>query len=154
MTKFLRTSALACGLCFGFAAGAALADEEPEFLNSGKILPTNLPFSEAVRVDDTLYLSGQIGNVPGTTDLAEGGMEGESKQVMDNIRTALETHGMGMQNLVKCTVMLADMSEWGAFNDVYKTYFEEGRFPARAAFGTNGLAFGARIEVDCIAYKD
>ena len=82
--------------------------------------------------------------------LAPGGMAGEAKQVMDNIQTALQAHGLSMADVVKCTVMLADMSEWGAFNDVYKTYFS-GNFPARSAFGSNGLAFNARVEVECIA---
>jgi reactive intermediate/imine deaminase len=121
-----------------------------EFLNSGKIVPTTLPFSEAVKVHDTLYLSGQLGNVPGTMKLVTGGIKEETRQTMDNIKTVLESHGYVMRNLVKCTVMLADISEWPAFNEVYKTYFNN-QFPARSAFATNGLALGARVEVDCIA---
>ncbi|TRW98858.1 RidA family protein [Paracoccus sp. M683] len=135
---------------FAALVSPAFAQETPEFLNS-EGMPPDLPFSEAVRLGDTVYLSGQIGNLPGTLDLAPGGMEGEAKQVMDNVKAVLERHGLGMQDLVKCTVMLADMSEWGAFNDIYRTYFEPGRFPARAAFGANGLAVGAKVEVDCIA---
>ena len=140
------------------AAAAAVflplsAQAEPEFLNSGAVLPTDLPFSEMVIVGETLYLSGQIGNVPGTLDLAEGGIEGESRQVMENIQTSLKAHGYDMSNLVKCTVMLADIAEWGAFNGVYVDFFEAGRFPARAAFGSSGLALGARVEVDCIGAK-
>lgn len=131
---------------------AAPAQPAVTHLNSGKVLPTGLPFSEAVRVGNTVYLSGQLGNVPGPgpIKLAPGGMAGEAKQVMDNIQTALQAHGLSMADVVKCTVMLADMSEWGAFNDVYKTYFS-GNFPARSAFGSNGLAFNARVEVECIA---
>lgn len=100
-----------------------------------------------------MYLSGQIGNVPGTLKLAEGGIAGESKQVMDNISTSLQAHGYSLKNLVKCTVILADIKEWGAFNGVYKDYFEAGKFPARAAFAASGLALGARVEVDCIGVK-
>ncbi len=135
------------------AAGTmpAAAGDKPVHLNSGKVLPTHLPFSEAVRVGNTIYLSGQIGNLPGKLKLADGGIAGETRQVMDNIKTSLEAHGLGMDNLVKCTVMLADISEWAVFNEVYKGYFEAGKFPARAAFGSNGLALGARVEVDCIA---
>jgi 2-iminobutanoate/2-iminopropanoate deaminase len=121
-----------------------------EFLNSGKVVPATLPFSEAVRVNDTLYLSGQLGNIPGTLKLAAGGIKEESRQTMDNIKTVLEAHGLGMRDLVKCTVMLADMGEWAVFNGVYQSYFS-GRFPARSAFGANGLALGARVEVECIA---
>ena len=135
------------------ATATVVHSADVEFLNSGAVLPTNLPFSELVIVDDTLYLSGQIGNKPGTLELAEGGIGGESKQVMDNIKTSLKAHGFAMSNLVKCMVMLDDIGEWGAFNEVYATYFEPGKFPARAAFGADGLALGAKVEVDCIGAK-
>lgn len=134
------------------AAPATAGPERPavEFLNSGRVLPTGLPFSEAVRHGDTLYLSGQIGVVPGSLQLVPGGIEAETRQTMDNIRTTLAAHGLSMGDVVKCTVMLADMAEWGRFNDVYRTYFT-GRYPARSALGANGLALGARVEVECIA---
>ncbi len=121
-----------------------------EFFNSGKVLPTTLPFSEAVRVGNTIYLSGQIGVTPGTLKLAPGGIRAEAKQAMENIKITLEAHGYAMSNIVKCTVMLADMAEWGTFNEVYKTYFAN-RYPARSAFGANGLALGGRLEIECIA---
>lgn len=144
-----RLSLIAAALVFVSHGAAA----EPEYLNSGQILPTTLPFSEAVKVGGTVYLSGQIGNIPGTLELAEGGIAGQAPQVMDNIRTTLEAHGYALADLVKCTVFLADMSEWAAFNEVYATYFPAGRFPARSALGSSGLAFGARVEVECIAAK-
>ncbi|MDX1626100.1 MAG: RidA family protein [Wenzhouxiangellaceae bacterium] len=140
---------LPIALTAALLAGTAAAD--PEYLNSGKVLPTDLPFSEAVRVGDIVYLSGQIGIVPGTVELVEGGIEAETRQTMDNIRTTLEAHGLAMEDLVKCLVMLDDMAEWSAFNEVYRTYFEPGRFPARSALGADGLALGARVEVECIA---
>ena len=118
-----------------------------EFLNSGKVLPKNLPFSEAVRHGNTLYLSGQVGIVPGSLKLAPGGIKEEAKQTMENIKTSLEAHGYSMANLIKCTVMLADIAEWATFNEVYKTYFS-GNYPARSALGANGLALGARVEVE------
>lgn len=121
-----------------------------EFLNPGTVLPNGFPFSEAVRVDDTLYLSGMVGIKPGTTELVPGGIEAESRRTMENIRMTLEAHGSSMDDVVKCTVMLADISEWSAFNEIYKTYFND-RYPARSALGANGLALGARIEVECIA---
>ena len=124
---------------------------EPQFLNSGKVLKGNFPFSEAVRVGNVLYLSGQVGIVPETQQMASGGIESESRQVMENIRTVLEAHGYAMDNLVKCTVFLADMAEWPAFNEIYKSCLTEGRLPARSALGVNGLALGARVEVECIA---
>jgi 2-iminobutanoate/2-iminopropanoate deaminase len=133
-------------------ASAASAKSPPtvEFLNSGKVMPTTLPFSEAVRVDNLLFLSGMVGVEPGALKLVPGGMKEESKQIMSNIKTILETHGYTMRDLVKCTVMLADMSKWGEFNEVYKTFFD-GRYPARSALGANGLALGAQVEVECIA---
>lgn len=140
----------------GLAAWAPTAPAgEPtvEYLDSGKVLPKgDLPFSEAVRVDDTLYLSGQIGVVPGSLKLVPGGIAAESRQVMANIRTTLEAHGYSLRDLVKCTVMLADMAEWAEFNKVYRTFFD-GRYPARSALGANGLALGARVEVECIAVR-
>ncbi|MGL5113985.1 MAG: RidA family protein [Beijerinckiaceae bacterium] len=126
--------------------------DSTEFLNSGKIVPKGVPFSEAVRAGNTLYLSGFLGNVPGAFTLAPGGIRGESQQVMENIRTALGAAGYQMSNVVRCVVMLADIAEWEAFNDVYRTFFT-GHFPARSAFGGIGLALGARVEVECTAVK-
>jgi 2-iminobutanoate/2-iminopropanoate deaminase len=108
-----------------------------------------LPFSSAVRAGNTLYLSGNLGNIPGTLDLAEGGIAGETRQTMDNISNVLQEFGSSMDDVVKCTVFLADMSEWGAMNEVYKTYFKNP--PARSALGASGLALNARVEIECIA---
>jgi 2-iminobutanoate/2-iminopropanoate deaminase len=124
-----------------------------EFLNSGKVTPTTLPFSEAVRVGKTLYLSGQIGIKPGSLELVPGGIQGQSRQTLENIKTTLETHGYTMRDVAKCTVMLADIAEWATFNEVYKTFFAP-PYPARSALGANGLAMGARVEVECIAVRD
>jgi reactive intermediate/imine deaminase len=121
-----------------------------EFLNSGKVLPAGLPFSEAVRVGNMLYLSGQMGIVPGSTRLVPGGIREEAKQALMNIRTTLEAHGVTMRDVAKCTIMLADIGEWQAFNDVYKEFFEA-PYPVRSALGANGLALGARVEVECVA---
>jgi reactive intermediate/imine deaminase len=139
---------LAAGVVGLALAGTAVA-AEVEFLSSGR-LPPGLPFSEAVRHGDTVYLSGQVGILPGTMQLAPGGMEAEARQAMENIRATLAAHGLGLDDLVKCTVMLADMQEWGRFNDVYKTFFHD-HFPARSALGAAGLALGARVEIECIA---
>lgn len=109
-----------------------------------------LPFSDAVRVGDMLYLSGKIGNVPGTSQLAEGGIQGETRQTMENIKSALEKYGSSLDEVVKCTVFLADMAEWGAMNEVYVTYFPVNK-PARSALGASGLALGARVEIECLA---
>jgi 2-iminobutanoate/2-iminopropanoate deaminase len=126
------------------------SEQNISYHNSGKILPVGLPFSEMVKVGKTLYLSGQIGVIPGSLILVSGGIKEESKQTMDNIKSVLKNYGYTMNNIVKCTVMLADMSEWATFNEIYKSYFTA-HYPARSAFGTNGLALKARVEVECIA---
>jgi 2-iminobutanoate/2-iminopropanoate deaminase len=149
MNKALMTI-LACASLATATTALAQAAAPVEFLNSGKVLPANLPFSEAVRVGNVLYLSGQVGIAPASMKLVPGGIRAEAQQTMENIKTVLEVHGYGLQDLVKCTVMLADMSEWGTFNEVYKSFFT-GRYPARSAFGASGLALGARVEVECIA---
>jgi 2-iminobutanoate/2-iminopropanoate deaminase len=108
-----------------------------------------LPFSEAVRVGPMLYLSGQVGT-DSTGKLVAGGIAAETRQALENIRAVLERHGSAMNHVVKCTAMLADIGEWSAMNQVYVTYFPQ-HLPARSAFATNGLALGARIELECIA---
>jgi 2-iminobutanoate/2-iminopropanoate deaminase len=113
--------------------------------------PATLPFSEAVRDGDLLFLSGQIGNVPGKLELVPGGMRAEAAQAMENIRAIVERHGSSMSHVVKCTVFLADMKEWSDFNEVYRKAFP-GELPARSALGANGLALGARVEVECVAH--
>ncbi len=121
-----------------------------EYLVSEAAKELNLPFSEAVRVGDMLYLSGQLGNLPGSTELAPGGIEGEARQTMENIKAILERYGSSLDRVVKCTVMMADIAEWSAFNEVYVTYFP-GPKPARSAFAASGLALGAKVEVECWA---
>lgn len=110
-----------------------------------------LPFSEAVRLGDTLYVSGQVGNRPGTLTLATGGIGPEARQALDNLRAILERHGSSLDHVVKCTVFLADIREWPAFNEIYRSYFKT-NLPARSALAASGLALGARVEVECIAY--
>ena len=121
---------------------------EPQFLTSPAM--EALPFSEAVRVGDLLFLSGQIGNRPGTLDLAPGGIEAETRQALQNIKATLERHGSSMDRVVKCTVFMADIIEWGQMNEIYVQYFP-GNKPARSALGSSGLALGARVEIECIA---
>ena len=150
MTRWLRCiRLLALAACLASCNAKPGEDPDVEFLKMPDTEDLDLPFSSAVRVDDTLYLSGMIGNVPGTLELAEGGIRGETRQTLDNIKSVLEQFGSSMNEVVKCTVFIADMTEWGAMNDVYKTYFETP--PARSALGANGLAIDARVEIECIA---
>lgn len=112
----------------------------------------DLPFSEAVILGDLLFLSGQVGNRPGTAKLVAGGIAAEARQAMDNIGAVLAANGSSFDGIVKCTIMLADIADWPAFNEVYMAYFKP-PYPARSAFATTGLALGARVEVECIARR-
>ena len=106
------------------------------------------PFSESARVGDLLFLAGQIGE--DKDGLVPGGIKAEAEQMMLNIKAALARRGLAMKHVVKCTVFLADIAEWGAFNEVYKKHFSE-PYPARTAFGASGLVVNARVEMECIA---
>jgi 2-iminobutanoate/2-iminopropanoate deaminase len=110
-----------------------------------------LPFVEAVRVGDMLYLSGQLGT-DSTGRLVPGGIGPETRQALTNIAAVLGRHGSDLDHIVKCTVMLADIGDWAAMNQVYLTFFRSHR-PARSAFGTTGLALGARLELECMALR-
>lgn len=122
----------------------------PQFYPAGDSALRGLPFSEAVQVGNLLIVSGQIGNVPGTLELVSGGIGPESRQALENIRAILERHGASMKDVVKCTIFLADIGEWGAFNAVYREAFAP-PYPARSALGSSGLVLGARTEVECMA---
>lgn len=134
------------------AAASRSTAPEVEYLQGPGMENLDLPFSAAVRVGNTLYLSGMIGNVPGTLDLAPGGIQGETRQALENIKATLEHVGSSMDRVVKCTVFLADMDEWQAMNEVYVTYFRN--MPARSALGASGLALDGRLEIECIATVD
>ncbi len=127
-------------------------ETEVEWLQDPGMESMDLPFSSAVRVDNLLFLSGQLGFDRETGVLVEGGIQAETQKTLENIAATLANHGSSLDKVVKCTVFLADMSEWGAMNEVYKTFFPNK--PARSALGVNGLALGARTEIECIAVVD
>src|SRR5436309_11395605 len=113
---------------------ATMPHRNPEFMMLGSTLP--YPFSPVVRVGDMLYLSGQIGTDTAGRVVA-GGIQAETRQALNNIRDVVTRSGSSMDRVVKCTVMMADMKEWPAMNDVYTTYFPTHK-PARSAFGATG----------------
>lgn len=140
-------------LTLGLSATACqqnCATVEPEYFPAPGTEGMNLPFSGAVKVGQTVYLSGNLGNVPGEMKLVDGGVAAETRQTMENIKAALAVVGGSLDDIVKCQVFLDDISEWSAFNEVYREYFGENP-PARSALGADGLALGAAVEVDCIA---
>ena len=123
---------------------------QAEFITSQVTQGLDLPFSEAVRIGDLVILSGMVGIRPGTMELAPGGLEAEARQALENIRTVLAASGASPRDVVKCTVMLDDIGEWGVFNQVYSEFFGDHR-PTRSAFGADGLAVGAAVELECMA---
>jgi reactive intermediate/imine deaminase len=140
----------ACGTPPPAAPPPPPAPVEPQFINL--VEPWPYPFSSAVRTGNLLFVSGQIGTqiVDGKPVLVTGGLEAETKQTLDNIKAIVERAGTSMARVVKCTLMLADMRDWPAVNQIYATYFP-GPKPARSAFGATGLALNARVEIECIA---
>jgi reactive intermediate/imine deaminase len=132
------------------AIGCASVPRAPEFIPA-PAGPAR-PFSPAVRANGFLFLAGQIGT-DSTGQLVAGGIRAETRQAMVNIREVLRRSGSSLDRVVKCTVFLADMSEWGTMNEVYTTFFSAGRFPARTAAGASGLALSARVEIECIAVE-
>lgn len=135
------------------AAGPAVAQPRPPVQYYGPPqVPGQppLPFSRAVRAGDMLYLSGQIG--VGADGRLPQGIEAQTRQAMENIGAVLRSAGRGWDDVIHCTAMLDNMSDWPAFNHVYVTYFTPGRLPARSALGADGLALGALVEVECQAW--
>jgi reactive intermediate/imine deaminase len=102
-----------------------------------------------VRVGNLLFLAGQIGT-DSSGRVVAGGIQAEARQTLNNISDVLKKTGSSLDNVVKCTVFMADMKEWPAMNEIYATYFRL-HFPARSAFGATGLALNARVEIECIA---
>lgn len=159
-TRILTLSLAFATICF---VGCEEADDDlvastPEvaFLTTPESEALGFPFSEAVRVGHMLYLSGQVGEVqtaPGVATLVEGGVQAETRQTMENIKAVLERYGSSMDQVVKCLVMIDDISQWSAMNEVYETYFPEHK-PARSALGADGLALGASVEIECWATVD
>jgi reactive intermediate/imine deaminase len=109
------------------------------------------PFCEAVRYGDILYLSGQIGDLGNADELVEGGIKEQTHQAMLNIKRVLEQNGSSLDNVIKCTCMLADIKDWADMSKAYIEFFPNHK-PARSAFGTTGLALGALVEIECMAY--
>jgi len=143
---------LAIAAAFLFVTSAAAAPTRPAIEHFGRpaLNGQPLPFSDAVRAGDTLYLSGQLGLGP-DGKLPEG-IEAQTKQALDNVGAILKRAGLGYGDVFHCTAMLSDMANWPAFNTVYVTYFPEGKRPARSAFGASGLALHGLIELECQAY--
>jgi 2-iminobutanoate/2-iminopropanoate deaminase len=125
--------------------------ETPNFYKSHEPKKQDLPFSDAVQIGNTFYLSGQIGMDHVTRELVPGGIEAETKQALGNIRDVLSVHGLQLSDVVKVTVILENIEDFSVFNTIYETYFPQK--PARTTFAAKALAKGAKIEIEVIAIK-
>lgn len=122
--------------------GSISTDEAP--------LKEDLPFSQAIVHGDTVYVSGQVGTDPDTGEIVDGGVQAETRQIMENISAILGAAGTSMDNLVKATVFLDDIDEFEEFNEVYREYLTE-PLPARSAFEVSDLAIDIAVEIEVIA---
>lgn len=132
------------------AAGKVMAQEDRSYIDARSASDQNVPpFSGAVKVGDTLYISGSIGLVDGKVP---DNATDEARAVLDSVKGAVEKAGMTMDDIVSVQIFCSDVSNYGAFNDVYRTYFTR-EYPARAFIGAGTLLFNARFEVMAIAVK-
>ena len=113
----------------------------------------DFPFSDATIVNNVIYVSGQVGNIPGSNELVKGGIKEETRQTMKNIEEILTSLGSSMEKVFKCTCMLSDISEWGEMSEEYRKVFNDNKKPSRSAFAGTGLALGAKVEIECWAVK-
>ncbi|HNP37102.1 MAG TPA: RidA family protein [Woeseiaceae bacterium] len=128
-------------------------DNKLQVFKSAQNADLGLPFSEATRIGNTMYVSGQIGVKPGSLALVPGGIKAETRQTLMNIRDTLERYGSSMDQVARCTVFIRDMDEWPLMNEAYVEVFGTHK-PARAAVGASGLALGGSVEIECIAYVE
>ena len=125
--------------------------EKADYIETEEFSKLNFPFSQAVQYGNIIYVSGQVGDLEETGELVKGGIIPETNQAMKNIQKVLEQNGSSMDKVIKCTCMLDDISQWGLMSAEYIKFFPNHK-PARSAFATRGLALGARVEIECMAY--
>ena len=146
MTRFLVV------LTTAFLVAACSDATPPREFDRDPSLSADLPFSSAVVVGDTIYLSGSIGRAPGSMTLVEGGVGAETRQIFENYKATLARLDSGLEDIVKCTVFLDDMQFYGEMNAAYAEAFP-GDKPARSTLGADGLALGAAVEIECLAVR-
>src|SRR5262245_20317979 len=130
---------------------AAAQGGNKQVINPPNARPGGLPLSSAVRVGDLVFLSGALGTKPGGGGLADGGIEGQTRQALENVKASAALAGVTMADIAKCSVFLTDVANFQAMNGVYKEFFPT-EPPARTTVGVAGLVVpGALIEIECIA---
>ncbi len=131
-------------------AGCASAPHPVTYHTLPERVALNLPYSDAVRAGNLLFLSGTVGADPATRQLVAGGVVAETRQALENIEANLAAHGSSLERVVKCSVFLADIGDFERMNGVYREYFRTNK-PARTTVGVSGLPLGARVEIECVA---
>lgn len=134
-----------------FATAHAQENTEIIFHPSHEPKKQDTPFSDVVQAGNLFFLAGQIGMDHTSRAVVEGGIQAETEQTIKNIEAVLAQHGLGLKNVVKCTVILSTMDDFAAFNEVYAKYFTNK--PARTTFAASGIAANGKIEIDVIAVK-
>lgn len=134
------------------ASNSQSSQNEIQYVNSDETKEKGYPFSDATVVNGIIYLSGVIGTLPDGSVIS-GGIAAETRQTMMNIKNRLEKMGGSMDDIFKCTCMLADIKDWPLMSQEYKKFFNPDKLPARSAFAGSGLALGAKLEIECMAIK-
>lgn len=151
----LRLPILLLAILFTCAWAPAASGQEIQGARTGDNVvnmegdPEGFPFSSAIRAGGMIYLSGQVGNLPGSLEMPDG-IAAQTRQTMENIKSVLEAAGASLYDVVKCTVFLDNMEDYWPMNEVYASFWD-GAPPARSAFGADGLALGALLEIECLA---
>jgi 2-iminobutanoate/2-iminopropanoate deaminase len=143
---------LVAAFSFSCAEKAAVNTESPRKVITLPSTPEKRPYSPAIEAGNMLFVSGQIAIDPETGKLIEGDIEDQTRQVLENLKTIIQKGGYKMEQVVKCTVLLSDISFYAAVNKIYMEYFPADP-PARMAFAVKDLPMGALIEIDAIAVK-
>ena len=151
MSPVLATLVIAALGTLTACAGGGGTDARPEVIAPESARIGDLPFSPAIRAGDLIFLSGAVGTRPGTTNLVSPDVGAQTRQTMENLRAVLRAAGADLDDVVKCTVFLVDMRDYQAMNAVYASFWDDAP-PARSTLAGSGLALGARVEIECIAW--
>jgi len=147
--SFILTMAF---LAIGIQSARSQEQLKIVFHESHEVKKRTAPFSDVVEAGNLFFLAGQIGMDHGTRTMVEGGIMTETERTINNIKDVLQHHGLSLNNVVKCTVILSTMDDFASFNEVYSKYFT--KKPARTTFAASGLARNAKVEIDVIAVKE
>ncbi len=152
MTKRVKAALFALLAVFVFLGAAQKADVAKKQILTDKAPKASGPISQAIAAGGFVFCSGQLPVDPAAGKIVPGGIEDQTRQVLKNLAAVLEAAGSSLDSVVKCTVLMTDLSEFAAMNKVYAEFFKA-PCPARATFQVGALALGAKIEIECVAIK-